>query len=173
VQRGHARSGCWLPVVSYRDGGTTCLPWRQAWGFHHGMTTTDTNHSNARQGAQKARWQVQGHPTGVPAEGQQWPGSASKATRAKPNPFDEIARQVNADQEAKDRAAGRDDLTPASATSVDQAKAKPSGTNRAATKPAKPAKLARPPRLTGSRRAGTESPLAVGRRPRSKRSPLG
>jgi hypothetical protein len=74
--------------------------------------------------------------------------AASKATRAKPNPFDEIARQVNADQEAKDRAAGRDDLTPASATSVDQAKAKPSGTNRAAIKPATPTRPAKPTQLT-------------------------
>jgi hypothetical protein len=41
--------------------------------------------------------------------------AAAKATTAKPNPFDEIARQVNADQEANDRQAGRDDLTPASA----------------------------------------------------------
>jgi hypothetical protein len=57
----------------------------------------------------------------------------------RPNPFDDIARQVNADQEAKDREAGRDDLTPALAKSVDQAK-----TKRAATKPAKPARPAKP-----------------------------
>jgi hypothetical protein len=44
--------------------------------------------------------------------------AAAKATTAKPNPFDEIARQVNADQEANDRQAGRDDLTPASARSA-------------------------------------------------------
>jgi hypothetical protein len=41
--------------------------------------------------------------------------AARKSTRpakpARPNPFDDIARQVNADQEARDRAAGRDDLT--------------------------------------------------------------
>jgi hypothetical protein len=74
--------------------------------------------------------------------------SASKATRAKPNPFDDIARQVNADQQAKDRQAGRDDLTPASAKSVDQAKVKPSGTSRAATKPATPSRPAKPTRLT-------------------------
>jgi hypothetical protein len=36
---------------------------------------------------------------------------ARPARPAKPNPFDDIARQVNADQEARDRAAGRDDLT--------------------------------------------------------------
>jgi hypothetical protein len=51
---------------------------------------------------------------------------------------------VNADQEAKDREAGRDDLAPALAKSVDQAKAKRSGTSRAATKPAKPARPAKP-----------------------------
>jgi hypothetical protein len=56
---------------------------------------------------------------------------AAKATTAKPNPFDDIARQVNADQEAKDRAAGRDDLTLAAATSVDQAKMKSSGSDQA------------------------------------------
>jgi hypothetical protein len=66
--------------------------------------------------------------------------SASKVTAAKtkPNPFDDIARQVNADLEAKDRAAGRDDLTPALAKSVDQAK-----TKRAAIKPANPARPAK------------------------------
>ena len=74
--------------------------------------------------------------------------AASKATMAKPNPFDDIARQVNADQEAKDRAAGRDDLTPASAKSVDQAKAKPSGTGRATTKLATPMRPAKPTRPT-------------------------
>jgi hypothetical protein len=60
------------------------------------------------------------------------------AAKARPNPFDDIARQVNADLEAKDREAGRDDLTPALARSVDQAKAK-----RAATKPARPARPAK------------------------------
>ena len=74
--------------------------------------------------------------------------AASTATTAKPNPFDDIARQVNADQEAKDRQAGRDDLTPAAATSVGQATAKPSGTNRAATKPATPPRPVKPPRPT-------------------------
>jgi hypothetical protein len=57
---------------------------------------------------------------------------------AKPNPFDDIARQVNADLEAKDQEAGRDDLTPALGRSVDQAKPK-----RAATKPAEPARPAK------------------------------
>jgi hypothetical protein len=75
-------------------------------------------------------------------------GRAAKATMAKPNPFDEIARQVNADQEAKDRAAGRDDLTPAAAKAVDQAAAQPSGASRAATKPATPTRPAKPTRPT-------------------------
>jgi hypothetical protein len=75
-------------------------------------------------------------------------GAAAKATTAKPNLFDDIARQVNADQEAKDRAAGRDDLTLAVAKSVDQAKGERSGASRAATKPATPARPAKPPRPT-------------------------
>jgi hypothetical protein len=82
--------------------------------------------------------------------------AASKAATAKPNPFDDIARQVNADQQAKDREAGRDDLTPAVASSVDQAKAKPSGTSRTATKPApltRPAKPTRPTKLQATRTA--------------------
>jgi len=92
--------------------------------------------------------------------------AASKATTAKPNPFDEIARQVNADQEAKDRQAGRDELTLASATSVDQATAKPSGTRRAATKPAtpaRPAKRTRPTKLQATRNG-----VSFGGRPTTK-----
>jgi hypothetical protein len=73
--------------------------------------------------------------------------TARKTGPTKPNPFDAIARQVKADQEAKDREAGRDDLTPALAKSVDQAKAKRSGTSRAAIKPAKPARPAKPATL--------------------------
>jgi hypothetical protein len=70
----------------------------------------------------------------------------------KPNPFDDIARQVIADQEAKDRETGQADLTPALAKPVDQAKAK-----RATTKPrtikakqqqAKARDKARPPTIT-------------------------
>src|SRR5215216_726101 len=80
--------------------------------------------------------------------------AAAKATTAKPNPFDDIARQVNADQEAKDRAAGRDDLTAAAAKSVDQATAKSSGTRRAAAKPAPPARPAKPPRPTKGQATG-------------------
>ena len=74
--------------------------------------------------------------------------AASKAPTAKPNLFDDIARQVNADQEAKDRAAGRDDLTPAVAKTVDQAKASRRAPVGAATKPATPARPVKPPRPT-------------------------
>jgi hypothetical protein len=92
--------------------------------------------------------------------------AASKATTAKPNPFDDIARQVNADQEAKDRAAGRDDLTPASAKSVDQATATPSGTRRAATKPTTPARPAKPPRPTKPQaKARTKQPAKAKPKP--------
>ena len=80
-----------------------------------------------------------------PARGRQ---TAKTTGPTKPNPFDDIARQVNADLEAKDRAAGRDDLTPALAKSVDQAKAKPSGTSRAATKLATPIRRAKHTRPT-------------------------
>jgi hypothetical protein len=92
--------------------------------------------------------------------------AASKATAAKPNPFDEIARRVNADQEAKDRAAGRDDLTLAVARSVDQAKAKPSGTSRAAAKPGTPTRPAKPPRPTKVRASGDG--VSFGGRPTTK-----
>jgi hypothetical protein len=57
-----------------------------------------------------------------------------KAT--KPNPFDDIARQVIADQEAKDREAGRNDLFPVPAKPVDRAKSK-----RTTTKPARRTKV--------------------------------
>jgi hypothetical protein len=60
--------------------------------------------------------------------------ATTKKKPARPNPFDDIARQVIADEEAKDRAAGRAELRPAPARSVDQAGAKRSGTSRAATK---------------------------------------
>jgi hypothetical protein len=56
-----------------------------------------------------------------------------KPTR--PNPFDDIARQVIADQEAKDREAGRADLAPVPAKPVDRAKSK-----RTTTRPARPTK---------------------------------
>ena len=90
-----------------------------------------------------------------PQQARQGRESASKvpAAKAKPNPFDAIARQVNADLEAKDREAGRDDLTPELAKSVDQAK-----TKRAATKPAKPARPAKV-QVTGNAK------LAFGGRP--------
>ena len=103
-----------------------------------------------------------------PASGRQRPATAreraskpttAKAT-AKPNPFDDIARQVNADQEAKDREAGRDDLTPALAKSIDQAKAKRSGTDRAATKPATPARPAKPPKVQGNGKTFAGRPVS-------------
>jgi hypothetical protein len=54
----------------------------------------------------------------------------------KPNPFDDIARQVIADQEAKDREAGRNDLFPVPAKPVDRVKSK-----RTTTKPARRTKV--------------------------------
>jgi hypothetical protein len=80
-----------------------------------------------------------------PATGRQ---TARTARPARPNLFDDIARQVIADQEARDRAAGRDDLTPTVATSIDQATAKRSGTSRTATKPTTPARPAKPTAAT-------------------------
>jgi hypothetical protein len=65
-----------------------------------------------------------------PARGRQ---TAKTTAPTKPNPFDDIARQVIADQEAKDREAGRDDLIPTLAKSVDRAKGKRSRTSQAAT----------------------------------------
>lgn len=50
-------------------------------------------------------------PTGEASAARRSRRSTRPAKPAKPNPFDDIARQVNADQEARDRAAGRDDLT--------------------------------------------------------------
>jgi hypothetical protein len=82
-----------------------------------------------------------------PARGRQ---TAKTTGPTKPNPFDDIARHVIAEQEAKDRAAGRDDLTPALAKSADQAKAKRSGTSRTATKPATPARPTRPTKVQGT-----------------------
>src|ERR671913_1227940 len=76
-----------------------------------------------------------------PATGRQ---PAKTARPAKPNPFDDIARQVIADQEARDRAAGRDDLIPTLAKSVDRAKEDRSRPSQAATKPAKPVRPAMP-----------------------------
>jgi hypothetical protein len=73
---------------------------------------------------------------------------------------------VNADQEAKDRQAGRDDLTPAVAKSVDQATARPSGTSRTATKPATPARPAKPTRPTMVQATGNG--VTFGGRPTTK-----
>src|SRR5918995_1556903 len=76
-----------------------------------------------------------------PARGRQ---TAKTTGPTRPNPFDDIARQVIADQEAKDREAGRDDLIPTLAKSVDRAKEDRSRTSQAATKPAKPVRPAMP-----------------------------
>ena len=109
------------------------------------------NRASQTQGNQKASARQK------PATGRR---TAKTARPARPNPFDDIARQVIADQEARDRAAGRDDLTATVATSVDQATAKRSGTSRTATKPttlARPAKPtaptkpARPTKVQGTR----------------------
>ena len=93
------------------------------------------NRASQSQGNQKASARQK------PATGRQ---PAKTARPARPNPFDDIARQVIADQEARDRAAGRDDLTPTAATSIDQATAKRSGTSRTATKPTTVARPAKP-----------------------------
>ena len=77
----------------------------------------------------------------TPARGRQ---TAKTTGSTKPNPFDAIARQVIADQDAKDREAGRDDLIRTLAKSVDRAKGKRSHTSQAATKPAKPGRPAMP-----------------------------
>jgi hypothetical protein len=75
--------------------------------------------------------------------------AARKSTRpakpAKPNPFDDIARQVNADQEARDRAAGRDDLT---------------------SKPTRPA--AGPPRVAAPRAGATGTRVVFRGRPTTR-----
>jgi hypothetical protein len=88
-----------------------------------------------------------------PARGRQ---TAKTTGPTKPNPFDDIARQVIADQEAKDREAGRDDLIPTLAKSVDRAKETRSRTGQAATKPAKPAKPAKRNGVTFSGRPTTK-----------------
>jgi hypothetical protein len=138
-----SRSGCWLPVVPYSYGCTTSLPCRQAWGVPsmarpRQTTTTETPTRAPRKPVGRSKGN---RPVSGLQKARNGRESASKVTtaKAKPNPFDDIARQVNADLEAKDREAGRDDLTPALAKSVDQAKAK-----RAATEPAKPARPTKP-----------------------------
>jgi hypothetical protein len=101
------------------------------------MATTHKKPARAPRKPSRASGSAQGGTTSrKPATGRR---TAKTTGPAKPNPFDDIARQVNADQEAKDREAGRDDLTPALVKSVDQAKAK-----RAATGPAKPARPSKP-----------------------------
>jgi hypothetical protein len=86
------------------------------------------------------------------------PRQTAKTTGpTKPNPFDDIARQVIADQEAKDREAGRDDLLPMPAKSVDRAKRERSPTSQAATKPAKPVRPGDPERRVLQRSADDQS----------------
>jgi hypothetical protein len=89
-----------------------------------------------------------------PARGRQ---TVKTTGPTKPNPFDDIARQVIADQEAKDREAGRDGLIPTLAKSVDRAKGKRSRTSQAATKPAKPAKPTQPTKVQATRNGVTFS----------------
>jgi len=128
--------GCWLPVVSYSYGCTTRLPCRRALGVPSMARPrqTATTATPARAPRKPAGWsKAKGIQPASGRKARHGREAASKATTAKPNPFDEIARQVNADQEVKDRAAGRDDLTLAA---------------RAATKPATPARPAKPPRAT-------------------------
>jgi hypothetical protein len=101
------------------------------------MATTQKKPARAPRKPGRASGSTQGgNRPQKPATGRR---TARTTGPTKPNPFDDIARQVNADQEAKDREAGRDDLTPALAKSVDQVKVQ-----RAATKPAKPARPAKP-----------------------------
>jgi len=101
---------------------------------------TATTQSSARA-PRKANKPSQASARQKPATGRQ---TAKRARPARPNLFDDIARQVIADQEARDRAAGRDDLTPTVATSIDQATAKRWDTRRRATKPTTPARPAKP-----------------------------
>jgi hypothetical protein len=101
---------------------------------------TATTQSSARA-PRKANKPSQASARQKPATGRQ---TAKRARPARPNLFDDIARQVIADQEARDRAAGRDDLTPTVATSIDQAAAKRWGTSRRATKPTTPARPTKP-----------------------------
>jgi hypothetical protein len=97
------------------------------------MATTQKKPARRPRKPARASGSAQGGTrAGKPTTGQR---TAKTAGPTKPNSFDDIARQVIADQEAKDRVAGRDDLTPALAKSTNQAKAK-----RTATKPARPAK---------------------------------
>jgi hypothetical protein len=155
VQRGPARRGCWLPVFSYSYDCTTSLPvvgmGVPIMARPRQTATTATPARAPRKPAGRSRGNQLASGQQKARNGRE---ATAKATTAKPNPFDEIARQVNADQEAKDRAAGRDDLTPAVAKSVDWAKAKPSGTRRAATKPATPARPAKPTRPTKIQASG-------------------
>jgi hypothetical protein len=122
------------------------------------MATTQKKPDRAPRKPSRASGSAQGGTTArKPATGRR---TARTTGPTKPNPFDDIARQVNADQEAKDREAGRDVLTPALAKSVDQAKAK-----RAAIKPAKPARPAKPAAPAKSAKPSTPARPAKPTRP--------
>jgi hypothetical protein len=99
--------------------------------------TAETSTRASRKPVRRSGSAQGGNRAPKPARGRQ---TAKTTSPTKPNPFDDIARQVIADQEAKDREAGRDDLIPTLAKSVDRAKEKRSRTSQAATKPAMPAK---------------------------------
>jgi hypothetical protein len=103
--------------------------------------TTESPARAPRKATRPSQGDQQASARRKPAPGRQ---TAKTARPARPNPFDDIARQVIADQEARDRAAGRDDLTPTLATSIDQVTARGSGTSRTATKPTTPARPAKP-----------------------------
>ena len=101
--------------------------------------TAETPTRASRKPVRRAASAQGGNRAPKPARGRQ---TAKTTGPTKPNPFDDIVRQVIADQEAKDREAGRDDLIPTLAKSVDRAKGKRSRTSQAATKPAKPVRPA-------------------------------
>lgn len=97
--------------------------------------TAETPTGASRKPVRRSGSTQAGNRAPKPARGRQ---TAKTTGPTRPNPFDDIARQVIAEQEAKDRAAGRDDLIPTLAKSVDRAKGKRSRTSRPGTKPAKP-----------------------------------
>jgi hypothetical protein len=115
--------------------------------------TTETPTRASRKPVRRSGSAQGGNRAPKPARERQ---TAKTTGPTKPNPFDDIARQVIADQEAKDREAGQDDLIPTLAKSVDRAKEKRSRTSQAATKPAMPAKPAKRNGVTFSGRPTTK-----------------
>ena len=85
---------------------------------------------------------TQRKPARAPRKAARGRQKAHRTGPTKPNRFDDIARQVNAEQAAKDRAAGRDDLIPTLVKPAGQAKAK-----RAPARPTKAARSARPTKV--------------------------